>query len=228
MLEKISKALGDELAAQVEAKLKEAGIEVGVTNDGTLVPADKHETVKNDLKLAESAKKGAEEQLGKVQGQLKELSEKPDTSEQVKADLAKVQGEFTTYKTNAEKQIATVKKQAAVERALVTERANPEATEYLISLIDVEKVELDDKGGVKGWEDLVKPLKESKKSLFAVDSLAGNRLPNPKPGDPPGTTGKQRYDAAMAKLQKNPTDRQAQTELFQAKEQMAQEYSDKS
>ena len=64
MLEKIKELLGEELSEQVTEKL--GNVEIGITNDGSLVPAEKHDTMKAELKATK-------EQLDNVQVSLKEL-----------------------------------------------------------------------------------------------------------------------------------------------------------
>jgi hypothetical protein len=183
LLEKISTALGAELAKQVEEALAKATIEIGVTNDGTLVPAAKHDGLKDELRQAKAAKDDAEAQLTKVNEQLEELKNKPDTSAEVKAELEKVKGEYDTYKTDAEKRVAAVRKQAALERALLSDSANPDAIDYLVTLVDVDAVELLDDGSIKDFDKLTVPIKESKPSLFAKEFLKGNKQANPKDPD---------------------------------------------
>ena len=196
MLEKISKALGEELATQVEAKLKEAGIELGVVNDGTLVPAEKHDGIKQELKQSKADADAANAKIVEVQGKLDAMAEAEGATEQIKNDLATIKGDYEAYKGDAEKRIADVKKDFAIERGLVAAKANPDAIELLVGLFDKDKMTLDKDGNIEKWEDHLTPILAAKKSLFGVESLAGNDIPNPRDKDD-AVSWQAKYAAAL-------------------------------
>jgi len=159
LLDKIKKALG-ELADQVDTALKAAGIEVGVTNDGTLVPAGKHEDLKRDY---ETLKTTATENANKV------------TS--LTTDLDKIKGEFNTYKDNVAKGETKSKKAKALEAKLRDAKAAPDALDLLIQSTDLDKLELDDKGELTGVDEIINGYKTSRPSLFGKDITESKKTP---------------------------------------------------
>ncbi|SDN14990.1 phage scaffolding protein [Acetanaerobacterium elongatum] len=82
--------------------------------------------------------------------------------------------EFTNYKTGVEKEKANAQKKAAVVQGLKSANANPDAVDLLASIFDLDKVELDEKGAVKDWDNQLKSLKESKAGLFGTPQQKPN------------------------------------------------------
>jgi len=201
MLEKIAKALGEELSAKVDEALKKAGIEVGVTNDGTFVPAEKHEALKVELKQAKVDAEGANAKLKEVNTQLEEMSKNKDNSEATKEQLSKLKKDFDDYKIVSEKKVADVRKQAALERQLLAEKANPDALDYLVGLVNLDEVEVKDDGTIKDVDKVLKPLKEGKKSLFAETVIKGGDVHKGGKSDPAEPNDwQEKYNAAKTNL----------------------------
>lgn len=180
MIEKIKNVLGEELAKQVELKLGD--IELGITNDGSLVPAQKHEAMKVELKQSKEELEQVNTKLKETNSKIETISKDSELAEKYKQQLEELKADHENFQKEAEKRLTNVSKTAAIEKALLNENANPEALELLTTKFDLEKIELDADGKVKDWDNVVKPLRESKKSLFGEKIIIGT---NPHPGTNP-------------------------------------------
>lgn len=180
--EAIKTALGSELAAQVEEALKGKGkdgkdFDIVVGNDGTYVPAHKYETEKSRAENAEKALKSAADELKNIGGS-------GDTGK-LAEDVAAAKTKMETLRTDHEKEIEGIRKNAAVRAALAGKVHDPAD---IIALLDMEKIGIDKEGALKGdLEDVLKPIRESKGYLFVEDK--GNGGVDDIKGLKPGSTG---------------------------------------
>lgn len=180
--EDIKKALGEELSKLVEAV--ESTVELGITNNGTLVPADKHEGLKRDLSTAKQELEAVNTQLGETSKKIDELSKVSSTAEETKAELEKFKLEHETFKTDSEKRLINVNKRFAVESLLREEKVLPEAIDLLTSQFKLDEIVLDDSGKIVDKDKHLNPIKESRKGLFGEivtntdDKKGGTDKPN--------------------------------------------------
>lgn len=173
MLEKLTEILGEELSAQVEAKLKENSIELGITNDGSLVPADKHDSMKAEHKATV-------DQLEALQGQIKELEGSTGTVEELKEKLKAQADEFEQFKADTVKREVTLTKTQAIQKALADAGAIKSSIDLLATTFDLEKIQLDKKGNIVDLEDVINPVKEARKELFASVKIDDSTPPDSK------------------------------------------------
>lgn len=147
IIETIKTLLGEELSAKVEAALKGKGkdgkdVDLGISNDGSLVPASKHEEEKR-LRAA------AEQTVAERDQQIEALS-KID-AEGLQAEIERLKGENISAKAAYEKQIATIKLDSALDSAISAARGkNAIAVKALITNRD--KLKLKDDGTVDGLD----------------------------------------------------------------------------
>lgn len=168
MIDKIKQALGEELAAQVAEKLGD--IELGIVNDGTLVPAEKHDGMKAELKATQ-------EQLKSATDSLKDLEGSTDTIEELKAQIKAKTDEFEAFKADTDKREVTRTKTAALTKALEDAGAVKESIDLLTPTFDLDKIQLDNSGAIVDVADLINPVKESRKGLFSVTKPRDNPPP---------------------------------------------------
>lgn len=188
MLEKIKELLGEELAGQVEAALKGKGkdgrdIDLVIGNDGSYVPAEKLETERQARTSAETALKNAAAALKGVGGS--------GDPAKIADDVAAAQQKLTDLESGYKKELASIKRTAAVKLGLAGKVHDPED---IIPLLEMDKIELDDAGNLKApIDDLIKPIKEQKPYLFVEDKPTGTggtpTIKGTKPADP-GNGGK--------------------------------------
>ena len=174
IIETIKKALGEELAAQVEAALKGKGkdgkdIELGITNDGTLVPATKYEEEKQLRIASESTIKDRDKQLE----ELKQID-----AAGLQAEIQRLQDENTTAKANYEKQVADIKLDAALTAAI--HGAKGKNATAIKALIARDKLKLKDDGNIEGL-DL--------ESIKTTDPYLFEQIETKPEGNPPAGGG---------------------------------------
>lgn len=171
--ESVKTILGEDLSNQVEAALKGKGkdgkdVDLVVGNDGTFVPAEKYNGANSGKNSAENALKAAAEALKAIGGS---------------GDPAKIADDVKTAQATHQKEIARIQKNTALRMALADKAHDPAD---IISLLDLDKIEVDDAGALKtDLESLLKPLKESKAYLFKTQEPAKNPgIKGAKPADP--------------------------------------------
>lgn len=188
MLEKIKELLGEELTGQVEAALKGKGkdgrdIDLVIGNDGSFVPAEKMETERQARTSAETALKNAAAALKGVGGS--------GDPAKIADDVAAAQQKLTDLESGYKKELAGIKRTAAVKLGLAGKVHDPED---IIELLEMDKIELDDAGNLKApIDEVVKSIKEQKPYLFVEDKPTGTggtpTIKGTKPADP-GNGGK--------------------------------------
>lgn len=128
------------------------------------------------------------QQLEQQNQAIKDLQEKEGASEESKQQLADLQAQFDTYKTDSEAKLAQVTKTNAV--ALALKDVGAYNSEDLMRFINLDKIELGE-DGKPVLEETINSLKESSPYLFQ----SGDPQPNPKisvggnPAAEPGEKG---------------------------------------
>ena len=177
--ENVRTILGPDLAGQVEAALKGKGkdgkdVDLVVGNDGSFVPADKFTGATSGRTSAENALKAAAEALKAIGGS--------GDPAKIADDVKTAQSTIATLNANHQKEIARIQKNTALRLAL-NDKAHDPAD--IISLLDLDKIEVDAAGTLKtDLDGLLKPLKESKAYLFKSQDPANPDIKGAKPADP--------------------------------------------
>ncbi len=182
--ESIKTLLGEDLASKVEAALKGKGkdgkdVDLVVGNDGTFVPADKYDAAKTQSASAEKALKAAADALKAIGGS--------GDPAKIADDVKTAQTTINTLQTNHAAEIKKIQKNTALRLALSGQVHDPAD---IISLLDLEKIDVDDSGNLKtDIDSLLKPIKETKSYLFkAQDQNPDIKGVKPaEPGAPPKT-----------------------------------------
>jgi len=183
--ESIKKLLGEELTQKVEEALKGKGkdgkdIDIVVGNDGSYVPAVKHDEVKGQASSAEAALKAAAEALKAIggSGDPTKIATDVETAKTTIADL----------QTKHKNEMAKIQKTTALKLALSDSVYDPED---IISRLELDKIEVDDNGSLKTKvDDLIKPIKESKPYLFKETPKPHETAPPTIKGAIPAEPGK--------------------------------------
>lgn len=179
IIEGIRNLLGEDLAKQVETALKGKGkdgkdVDLVVGNDGTFVPADKYNGANSGKTSAENALKAAAEALKAIGGS--------GDPAKIADDVKTAQTTLETLRTNHQKEITKIQKNTALRMALANQAHDPAD---IISLLDLDKIEVDAAGTLKtDLDGLLKPLKESKAYLFKSQDPANPDIKGAKPADP--------------------------------------------
>lgn len=127
------------------------------------------------------AKKKLEQDIKTRDEQLEAL--KKIDAEGLQAEIEKLQKENKATKEKYEAELKQIRLNNAVERALIASKAkNIKAVK---ALLDLENVELDEDGNIKGLDKQIKKLQESEDSSFLFDIQSSNKqqLKGFKPGE---------------------------------------------
>lgn len=181
---RIKELLGEELAKQVEDKLKGQGkdgkdIDAVIGNDGSFVPSDKHDALKSE-------KSAAEKLAADTATQLKQLKDAGDP-EKLKADLAAAQTKLTELEKGHAAEVSKIRKANLITVKVMGEAHDPSD---VVSVLDLDKIMLNDKNEiVGGLDDQLKELKTKKPHWFkaAEDGPSGGIPPN-QGGKPAAST----------------------------------------
>lgn len=126
----------------------------------------KHFVPKDDFNDKNNELKETKAKMDELQKKVEELGKSGEDVAKMKSELEKVNTEFATYKQENEKRENNRKKASAIEKGLKSAKASDDAIDLLISQFDLDKITLDNKGNIVDWEDHLKPVKESRKTLF--------------------------------------------------------------
>ena len=180
IIEGIKSLLGDELSAQVEAALKGKGkdgkdVDLVIGNDGSFVPAEKYNGANSGKTSAENALKAAAEALKAIGG--------TGDPAKIAEDVKNAQTTIANLQSTHDAEIKKISKNAALRMAL---NGNVHDPSDIIGLLDLEKIDVDDKGSLKtDLEGLLKPIRESKAYLFKEESKPGAPgIKGAKPAEP--------------------------------------------
>ena len=177
--ESVKTILGADLSNQVEAALKGKGkdgkdVDLVVGNDGTFVPADKYNGANSGKTSAENALKAAAEALKAIGGS--------GDPAKIADDVKTAQTTLETLRSNYQIESTKIQKNSALRMALANQAHDPAD---IISLLDLDKIEVDAAGTLKtDLDGLLKPLKESKAYLFKSQDPANPDIKGAKPADP--------------------------------------------
>ena len=183
--ESIKSLLGADLATQVETALKGKGkdgkdVDLVVGNDGTFVPAEKYNGANSGKTSAETALKAAADALKAIGGS--------GDPAKIADDVATAKKTLETLNTNHQNEITKIQKNTALRLAL-GDKAHDASD--IISLLDLDKIEVDDKGGLKSdLSALLKPIQEAKPYLFKSQEGGGGSegIKGAKPAESGGGT----------------------------------------
>lgn len=161
---------------------KEQLVALGLTEDqadkvvagfGTMIPKTRFDEI-ND------AKKLLEKDVADRDTQLEALKKTAGASEELKAEIEKLQGENATAKAEYESKLQQQAYDFALEKALTDAKAkNPKAVK---ALLNKEAIKLDgDK--LLGLDEQLKTLSESDGYLFASESTTPPAIKGAKPGE---------------------------------------------
>lgn len=165
-MNKLKELLGEELYNAFVAKVGDTKV---IIDDGTFIPKHRLDEV-----IAE--KKTLSEQIKSYETDLSGLKEKAKGNEELTATIAKLQTEKEQAKAEADKQMVLTRKGFALKEALLNAGVVSDKARNLLSKeFDIEKLELEENGTVKGFDALLKPIKEDKtfSSMFGVAKITG-------------------------------------------------------
>ncbi len=203
-MEEIKTLLGEALSAQVSAALKGKGkngadVELAISSNGSYVPAQALETERQGRASAENALKAAAAALKGIGGS--------GDPAKIGADVAAAQQKLIRLEETHKAELVRLQKTTALKLGLAGKAHDPND---IIRLLDLEKIQLDEKGGLKeSLEELTKPIQEAKPYLFVAEkpappAVAGVKPAQPGSGAPPADPGKMTYGEFEAYITAHP------------------------
>lgn len=171
-MEFLKTVLGQELFAQVEAKINEHNaaekdeskhIKIANLGEGGYVSKDKHSAL-------ETEKNSIQEQLTAAQQLVEDYKKSSKNDETAQQKITEYENKVTQLTTELEQ----AKLDSALKIALLQAKASD--VDYLMFKIkqDGKELKLDDKGEIKGLDDIISSLKTQLPAQFESDS-AGKR-----------------------------------------------------
>ena len=115
------------------------------------------------------------------------------TSNGAQEELDKLKQEFETYKNNIETEKTNAVKSSTVREQLKAEGFEESIIELLEGKIDINSIEIVE-NKIKGWEDMVKPMKEKYGKFILTETQTGN-----PPATPPTNVSGKTYTTEMLK-----------------------------
>lgn len=173
-MEFLKTVLGQELFAQVEAKINEHNaaekdeskhIKIANLGEGGYVSKDKHSAL-------ETEKNSIQEQLTAAQQLVEDYKKSSKNDEAAQQKITEYENKVTQLTTELEQ----AKLDSAIKIALLQAKASD--VDYLMFKIkqDGKELKLDDKGEIKGIDDIISSLKTQLPAQFESDSAGKKKI----------------------------------------------------
>lgn len=177
-MEFLKTVLGQELFAQVEAKINEHNaaekdeskhIKIANLGEGGYVSKDKHSAL-------ETEKNSIQEQLTAAQQLVEDYKKSSKNDETAQQKITEYENKVTQLTTELEQ----AKLDSALKIALLQAKASD--VDYLMFKIkqDGKELKLDDKGEIKGLDDIISSLKTQLPAQFESDSAGKRKIDEKK------------------------------------------------
>nr|DAG25135.1 MAG TPA: minor structural protein [Caudoviricetes sp.] len=115
------------------------------------------------------------------------------TSNGAQEELDKLKQEFETYKNNIETEKTNATKSSTLREQLKAEGFNEKMIKLLEKNFDLETIEIEE-DKIKGWEDMIKPIREEYADFIPKETQTGN-----PPATPPTNVSGKTYTTEMLK-----------------------------
>lgn len=115
------------------------------------------------------------------------------TSNGAQEELDKLKQEFETYKNNIETEKTNATKSSTLREQLKAEGFNEKMIKLLEKNFDLETIEIEE-DKIKGWEDMIKPIREEYADFIPKETQTGN-----PPATPPANVSGKTYTTEMLK-----------------------------
>lgn len=148
-------------------KLKALGIEDSKADEVLKLFADDEAKRQEADKAAELEREQLKESVRNYETQLASLKQGNGDAEALKAQIAQLEADNKAKAGEYQKSLEAQRIQAAVRLALMSRDHRPHDAEIVASLIDLDKVEIDERGNIKrGLEKQLEALEEKRPFLF--------------------------------------------------------------
>ena len=143
------------------------------------VPKEQYNKKVEALGTATTELETAKNQLSETNGKIEELTGKVGDSEELKASIANLQGEYEEYKKSEATRITNIEKRYKAEILLGDSKANKDSVDLLVDKLDFDKMTLLESGVLDGFDSQLEGLREARPTLFAtVETVDPNGEPS--------------------------------------------------
>ena len=168
---------------------------MGIEADKVDEIIEAHTETVNGLKADRDKYKEDAEKLPSIQKELDELKAAKEGEDPYQKKFEDLQKEFNDYKADIEAKNTTAKKEKALKDILKEIGVSDKVIENVIKVSDTSKIEFDDKGEVKGKEDLKKSLSSEWSGFIATKKNEGANSANPPANNGNSTMTKEQIRA---------------------------------
>lgn len=179
-LDKLQELLGEELAATVQEKLSEQKVELAIFNNGSVVKADKYETLKEEHKALNE----------KYQTDMSEVNNKLENAVNGAVDYEALKGTLEQLKTENQKlaetheqELINIKMDSFIDVELLKANVKPGYEQILKSQINKGSLKFDGDNLI-GLGEQIKSLQEKFSDTFGEVKIVGAN-PNGGTKNPP-------------------------------------------
>ena len=148
-------------------KLKAIGIDEAHAEQVLKLFADDDAKRQEDAKAAALEREQLKESVKNYEAQLASLKQGNGDAEALKAQIAQLEADNKAKAGEYQKSLEAQRVQAAVHLALLSREHRPHDAEIVAGLIDLERIELDERGNIKrGLDKQLEALEEKRPFLF--------------------------------------------------------------
>lgn len=148
-------------------KLKALGIDEAHAEQVLKLFADDDAKRQEDAKAAALEREQLKESVKNYEAQLASLKQGNGDAEALKAQIAQLEADNKAKAGEYQKSLEAQRVQAAVRLALLSREHRPHDAEIVAGLIDLERIELDERGNIKrGLDKQLEALEEKRPFLF--------------------------------------------------------------
>lgn len=148
-------------------KLKALGIDEGKADEVLKLLADDDAKRQEDAKAAALEREQLKESVRNYEAQLASLKQGNGDAEALRAQIAQLEADNRAKAGEYQKSLDAQRMQAAVRLALLSREHRPHDAEIVAGLIDLDKIELDERGNIRrGLDKQLEALEEKRPFLF--------------------------------------------------------------
>lgn len=153
-----------------------------------------HRETVDPLKEERDELKEKADQVAELQKQVADLKKEAEKAgdSPYKAQWEETKAEFDKYKKEIEAKETKAKKAEAYRKLLQEAKVSDKRLDTIMRVSDVDGIEFDDKGGVKGKDDVLKDIKDKWSDFIVTEGKDGQEPSTPPSGGGQGGAGMSR------------------------------------
>ena len=178
---------------------------LGIEEDKADAILETHSEVLNEVKAERDKYKEEAEKLPGVQKQLSELQAQIEGNEKdpFKVKYEAIKEEFEQYKKGIDEKALQAKKEGAYRDLLKAAGVNEKRIDAVLKVSDINSIEFDDDGKVKGADELTANIKTEWADFITTQGVKGAQTSNP-----PANNGKTTMTREQIRAINDPSARQ--------------------